>query len=136
MRKEEIKERIEEIKEEISGSWAADFVADWWDSLAGIRYLSDAVSEYADNNVSIYYCDIDKYYQEHIKESSDALKEYGYNLSDFEDLEEACRKGAQIAEYDEIYRDIMQYEDELEELQELLEELNEIEEQERGAEVC
>lgn len=128
MKKEnEILERIDEIKENLKGDYTLDFLNAWE---GYITDLSDNVSEFADNNTYIYYCDIDEYFENHIDESTDALKEFGYNLSDFSDLKEACRKGAQIAQYNEIYNDIMQDEDELEELKELYEELEELKSEE------
>lgn len=124
-------ERIEELKNEINDLYeqlnerGQDFYNDY--DIANIRYLSDAFHEFADSNVSIYYCDIEEYYKNHIQESSDALQEYGYNLSDFEDLEEAMQRGSQLAEYNEIYNDVAENEDIFNEIIEKLEEIEELE---------
>lgn len=116
---EEIKKQIEEITEELN-DWQRDFVAEY--DLTSIRYLSDCITEFADANVNIYYSDIEDYYRDHIAESSEALKEFGYNLSDFADLEEAMHKGAQIAQFIEIEAELHE-DNRLEELQQLYEEL-------------
>lgn len=116
---EEIKKEIEELTEELN-DWQKDFINDY--DLTDIDYLSDCIAEFADSNVNIYYSDIEEYYRDHITESSEALKEYGYNLSDFADLDEAMHKGSQIAQFMEIETEL--YEDNrLEELQQLYEEL-------------
>lgn len=127
-------ERVKELKEEIEelesclNERGQDFYNDY--DLQSIEYLSDAFSEFADSRVSIYYSDIEEYYNNHIQESSDALKEFGYNLSDFEDLEEAMHKGAQLAEYNEIYREVAENEEIFEQIKELMEELEELESEE------
>lgn len=127
--------RIEELKNEINDLYeqlnerGQEFYNDY--DITSIRYLSDAFHEYADSNVSIYYSDIEEYYKNHIQESSDALQEYGYNLSDFEDLEEAMHKGSQLAEYSEIYNEVAENEDIFNEIIEKLEEIEELEELEK-----
>ena len=114
---EEIKERLNDITVVFIGNY----------DITSTSYIEDYMSEYADSMVSIYYSDIDEYYQSHIQESSDALKEFGYTLNDFEDLEDACRRGAQLAEYQEYYNELMQDFDDVEQLKELYEELEELE---------
>lgn len=124
-------ERIEELKKEIEelegqlNERGQEFYRDY--DITNIRYLSDAFHEYADSRVEIYYNDIDEYYQNHIRESSDALKEFGYTLQDFDDLQDACRKGAQIAQYSEIYNELAENEDIFNEIIEKLEEIEELE---------
>ena len=123
--------RIEELRKEIEGlesqlNERGRYFYDDYD-ITNIKYLSDAFHEYADNNVSIYYCDIEEYYKNHIQESSDALKEFGYNLSDFGDLEEAMLKGSQLAEYNEIYNEVAENEDIFNEIIEKFEEIEELE---------
>lgn len=98
--------------------------------LLSVKYLSDAFAEFADSNTSIYYSDIEEYYKNHVKESSDALKEFGYNLSDFEDLDEAMRKGAQLAEYNEIYSKVAENEDIFNEIIKKMGKLQELKEEE------
>ena len=125
-------ERIEELKNEINDLYeqlnerGQDFYNDY--DITNAKYLDDLFHEYADGNVSIYYCDIEEYYKNHIQESSDALQEYGYNLSDFEDLEEAMHKGSQLAEYNEIYSEVAANEDIFNEIIEKFEEIEELEE--------
>ena len=124
-------ERIEELKNEINDLYeqlnerGQGFYNDY--DITTFNYLEDAFYEYADSNVSIYYCDIEEYYKNHIQESSDALQEYGYNLSDFRDLEEAMHKGSQLAEYMEIYNELAENEDIFNEIIEKFEEIEELE---------
>lgn len=122
---EELRKEIEELESQLNER-GQGFYNDY--DIADIKYLDDAFHEYADSNVSIYYCDIEEYYKNHIQESSDALKEYGYNLSDFEDLEEAMHKGSQLAEYSEIYNELAENEDIFNEIIEKFEEIEELEE--------
>ena len=121
---EELKKEIEELENELNKR-GRDFYNDY--DITSTNYLGDLFHEYADNNTSIYYSDIEKYYSTHIYESSDALKEFGYTLNDFESLEEAMHKGAQLAEYSEIYNEVAENESIFEELIEKFEELEELE---------
>ena len=121
---EELRKGIEELENQLNER-GRDFYNDY--DITTINYLSNAFHEYADSNVSIYYYDIEEYYKNHIQESSDALKEFGYNLSDFEDLDEAMHKGAQLAEYNEIYNEVAENEDIFNEIIEKLEEIDELE---------
>lgn len=127
MRKEEIMKEIEELESQLNER-GKEFYNDY--DLQSIEYLSDAFSEFADGRASIYYSDIEEYYKGHIQESSDALKEFGYNLSDFSDLDEAMHKGAQLAEYNEIYGEVAENEEIFEQIKELMEELEELESEE------
>lgn len=124
MRKEEIMKEIEELESQLNER-GQEFYADY--DIAGIKYLSDAFSEFADNRTSIYYSEIEEYYKNHMQESCDALKEFGYRLEDFEDLEEAMHKGSQLAEYNEIYGEVAENEEIFEQIKELMEELEELE---------
>lgn len=124
---EELRKEIEELENQLNER-GQDFYNDY--DLQSIKYLSDAFSEFADSNTSIYYSDIEEYYRTHTTESSEALKEFGYNLSDFEDLEEAMHKGAQLAEYNEIYSELAENEDIFNEIIEKLEEIEELESEE------
>ena len=124
---EELKKEIEELENQLNDR-GLDFYNNY--DITNIRYLSDNFHEYADSNVSIYYSDIEEYYKNHITESCEALKEYGYTLNDFEDLEEAMHKGSQLAEYSEIYNELAENESIFEELIEKFEELEELENEE------
>ena len=121
---EELKKEIEELESQLNER-GQEFYNDY--DITNIKYLSDAFHEYADSNVSIYYSGIEEYYKKHIQESSDALKEYGYNLSDFDDLDEAMLKGSQLAEYNEIYNELAENEDIFNEIIEKFEEIEELE---------
>lgn len=123
----ELKEEIEELESRLNDR-GLEFYNDY--DITSIEYLSDAFHEYADSNTSIYYSDIEEYYKNHIQESCDALKEYGYTLNDFEDLEGAMHKGSQLAEYSEIYGEVAENESIFEELIEKFEELEELEKEE------
>lgn len=120
----ELKEEIEELESRLNDR-GLEFYNDY--DITSIKYLSDAFHEFADGRVSIYYSDIEEYYKNHIQESCDALKEMGYTLNDFEDLEDAMHSGAQIAEYLEIYNEVSENESIFEELVEKFEELEELE---------
>ena len=124
---EELKKEIEELENQLNERGQA-FYNDY--DITNAEYLGDLFHEYADYNTSIYYSDIEEYYKNHIQESSDALKEYGYTLNDFEDLEEAMHKGSQLAEYSEIYNEVAENESIFEELIEKFEELEELENEE------
>lgn len=121
---EELKKEIEELENQLNDR-GQDFYNDY--DITSAKYLSDLFHEFADSNTSIYYSDIEEYYKNHIQESSDALKEFGYTLNDFEDLEEAMHKGSQLAEYSEIYNELAENESIFEELIEKFEELEELE---------
>ena len=123
----ELKEEIEELESRLNDR-GLEFYNDY--DITSIKYLSDGFHEFADGRVSIYYSDIEEYYKAHIYESSDALKEYGYTLSDFESLEDAMHKGSQLAEYNEIYNELAENESIFEELIEKFEELEELEKEE------
>lgn len=124
---EELRKEIEELENQLNDR-GLDFYNNY--DITSMRYLSDNFHEYADSNVSIYYSDIEEYYKNHITESCEALKEYGYTLNDFEDLEEAMHKGSQLAEYNEIYSELSENESIFEELIEKFEELEELEKEE------
>lgn len=123
---EELKKEIEELEEQLNER-GMDFFVNYEETLISGYHLEDLFHEYADNNVSIYYCDIEEYYKNHIQESSDALKEFGYNLSDFSDLDEAMHRGSQLAEYNEIYNELAENEYIFNEIIEKLEEIEELE---------
>ena len=124
---EELKKEIEELENQLNER-GKELYNDY--NIAKAKYLSDLFHEYADSNTSIYYSDIEEYYRAHIWESTEALKEFGYTLNDFHDLEEAMHKGAQLAEYNEIYSELVENESIFEELIEKFEELEELEKEE------
>lgn len=102
--------KLEEIKNKMNDT-TRDFLESYYDSLTTNDtvhdyYIGDLMHEFADSRVNIYYSDIEEYYKEHMQESSNALIEYGYELKDFDSLEEAMHRGSQMAQYQEIYNDI------------------------------
>lgn len=64
-------------------------------------YLSDAISQIADNNTSIYYSDIINFIAENVEEVNEAIQEFGWDGCG-KDL----YKAGQMAEYLQIMRDI------------------------------
>lgn len=121
---EELRKEIEELENQLNER-GEEFYNEY--NIQDIKYLSDSFCEFADGRVSIYYSDIEEYYKNHVQESSDALKDFGYTLNDFEDLDEAMHKGAQLAEYNEIYNEVAENEDIFNEIIEKLEEIEELE---------
>ena len=67
---EELRKEIEELESQLNER-GRDFYNDY--DITNIKYLSDAFHEYADSNVSIYYCDIEEYYK---KRSMDCFFEW------------------------------------------------------------
>lgn len=85
MRKEEMKEWLEERKEGLKGGMndlSIDFASDY--DLNTSSYFCDLLTEYADNQVSIYYDDLFewcKYNYEYIEE---AVAEFGIDERNFD----------------------------------------------------
>ncbi len=113
MTKKQIIKKIEASMNEITEK-INDYSIDFLDDYAGleVRYLRDLIDEFADNNISVYYSDQRKYYNDHYKECNDALLNYGYDLNEL--LKECgdldgiiCRAGA-IGEYDAIYTQLIE----------------------------
>lgn len=108
MTQEQIKNYLEQIKKELeseSSNSALDFVGDY--SLDCLHYLSDAFHEFADNQISVYYSDQFKYYEEHATECEDALLELydGDSIADKikkEGLYNLCCLAGVCGEYNEI----------------------------------
>ena len=95
------------------------------DFLEGVPsgYIDDAVNEYADSNISIYYADQRKFYFDNTELCENALQEYGYTGETLADLLKECgdldglicRAGA-VGEYASICRDIWDDNEELRQL--------------------
>lgn len=106
--KEESKNYLEEIKKDLeseSSNSALDFVGDY--SLDCLHYLSDAIHEFADGQISVYYSDQFKYYEEHPTECEDALLELydGESIANTikkEGLYNLCCLAGVCGEYNEI----------------------------------
>ena len=59
------------------------------------EYISDSISESADSFTSIYCSDRREFYYNNTELCMDAFRELGYELKDFDDLDDAiCRAGA------------------------------------------
>ena len=118
-RKEKILKEIEELKESLNED-QKDFFNDYMTKrvqvydketdklqpvrkLTSIAYLDDVMSEYADSQVSVYYYDQVNYYREHVAECMLSFNEWGCELKDFNDLEDAVAKAGVCGWYDEVY---------------------------------
>lgn len=88
-------QQLRDRKPELYGTISGD-VATGYNS-----YIEDAISECADAAVDIYYEDLKNYYFDHEEECTNALKELGYEMSQFDTLSDAMYKGAQCAEFQE-----------------------------------
>lgn len=65
------------------------------------QYICDAISNFADNNTSIFYCDIEKFMSENIDKVNDTISEFGWDGCG-NDL----HKAGQLAEFCAIEREI------------------------------
>ena len=110
------KEKLFSIKETIEkecNDYSLDFVSDY--EADDSSYLSDAFTEWADNDISIYYSDQFKYYEENPSECEDALLELygGESIADKikkDGLYSLCCLAGVCGQYNEITGDL--YEDE------------------------
>ena len=103
MKKEDLIKKIEGLKNDLRDQMCDEACGfcDCWEWY-NIRYLSDAISEYADSNTNIYYSDQRDYFYKDPKRASDLLKEYGYELDSFNDLDDAICKAGAVMEYSDI----------------------------------
>lgn len=108
-------EKLEERKEELKSIMNDDSIEMANDySIDNDNYFDDIVSEYADNNTSIYYNEQRQFYNDNVEFCEDAFKEFGYDIKEmFEDgmtLDDLVCKCGQIGEYkriqDNLYEDI------------------------------
>lgn len=83
-------ELIEETKKGIN-SMSIDLAYNNYDSSA---YISDAISEEADSNTSIYYSDIIKFISENVEKVNDTIEEFGWDGCGSD-----LYKAGQMAEY-------------------------------------
>ena len=81
--------------------YARDFLGDYANIDHNTQYICDAISNFADNNTSIYYCDIKNFIADHIDEVTDAIAEFGWDGCGSD-----LYKAGQMAEYLSIERDI------------------------------
>lgn len=104
---------IKETTEKKMNDYSLDFVSDY--EIDSSSYLSDAFTEWADNNISVYYSDQFNYYEEHATECEDALLELydGESIADKikkEGLYNLCCLAGVCGQYNEITGQL--YEDE------------------------
>ena len=94
----QIKELITELK-----SKSCDYIEYLCDYDSNC--ICDALAEIADNNTSIYYCDIINYLKDHVDEVNDIIDNYGWDGVDRD-----IYKAAQYAECEyilnQLHRDI------------------------------
>lgn len=79
---------------------SVDFAND--NGLDSSEFIDDAIQEYADNHVSIYYSEQKEFYDEHTELCEDALKEYGYDLNEMlktNTLIDIIYKAGEVGEY-------------------------------------
>ena len=96
---EQINELYNEHHNNLS-DYARDFLGDYAD-IESSSYICDAISNFADNNTSIYYFDIKNFIANHIDEVTDAIEEFGWDGCGSD-----LYKAGQMAEYLTIERDI------------------------------
>lgn len=97
---EQIKNLYDEHHDNLS-DYARDFLGDYADIDHNTQYICDAISDFADNNTSIYYYDIKNFIAEHIDEVTEAIAEFSW-----EGCGSDLYKAGQTAEYMYIERDI------------------------------
>ena len=68
-------------------------------------YISDAISESADGFTSIYYDEQREFYYNNTELCMDAFRELGYELKDFDDLDEAICKAGAVGEFMSLERE-------------------------------
>lgn len=118
---EEILNKIEELNDT-----QKDFLNDYFNTVEDLIdevYIGDKMTEFSDDNVSIYYSDIYNNLANKIDDIDDVLNEYGYNLSNFSSLNDAIVQGVQLLEYKNTL-DELNEDNRIQELQEILQELN------------
>lgn len=100
-------EKFENLRKEIEeglNDYSLDFVVDYsWNSYG---YISDAISEFADRNTSIYYSEQRKFYYDNTELCENALLDFGYDLNQMlregDTLDDLICKAGAIGEYMQI----------------------------------
>lgn len=135
---EELKKEIEDLMEEMNGS-QLDFIDQYMvtyhrnnneitKTFESLIYLDDAMHEFADSEVSVYYSDQREYYYNNQAACDNAFREYEYNLNDFYSIDDALCKAGAVGWYAEVYDALCNF-NRLEELNDLIEELEELEDE-------
>lgn len=103
MKKEDLIKKIEGLKNDLRDQMCGDACGfcDCWE-WCSIKYLSDTISEYADSNTDIYYSGQRDYFYKDPERASDLLKDYGYEIKDFNDLDDAICKAGAVMQYSDI----------------------------------
>ena len=96
-----IEDSTSNAKENLN-NYAIDFINDIY---IGSQYICDAVTEFADNNTSIYYSDIEEFMSNNIDKVNDTISEFGWDGCGCD-----LHKAGQLAEFcsieQEIYDDL------------------------------
>lgn len=85
MRKEELKEMLEERKEDLKGRMndlSVDFASDY--DITTSAYLSDLFNEYADSQIYIYYSDLFEWCKDNYEYVEEAVAEFGVDSKNFD----------------------------------------------------
>ena len=85
MKKEELKEILEERKEDLKGRMndlSVDFASDY--DINTSSYLSDLFNEYADSQVDIYYNDLFEWCKDNYEYVEKAVAEFGVDSKNFD----------------------------------------------------
>ena len=105
MRKEEMKEWLEERKEDLKGGMndlSVDFASDY--DLNTSSYLSDLFNEYADSQVDIYYSDLFEWCKHNYEYVEEAVAEFGIDSRNF-DFIEIIRSGQFLYNERQLFED-------------------------------
>lgn len=97
-------EQIENLYDEHYNNlsdYARDFLGNYADIDHNTQHICDAISDFADNNTSIYYSDIKNFIADHIEEVNEAIAEFGWDGCGSD-----LYKAGQMAEYLTIEREI------------------------------
>lgn len=94
-----MKEELKQYLKTLYGTVSEDLAGCQYDG-----YISDAISESADGFTSIYHDDQREFYYNNTELCMDALKEFGYKLEDFNDLDQAICKAGENGEYMSLER--------------------------------
>lgn len=70
-----VKGRIDNLKDILSDVIGSEEFCNY----SGDTYVSDAITEIADSNTSIYYSDIIKFISEHVDDVNDTIQEFGWD---------------------------------------------------------
>lgn len=109
MKKDILENKFEELKNEMSDTYALDFANNY--GVSDSNYICDAITEFADNNTSIYYSEQREYYNDNPEECERALLELydPESIADFikdSGLDSLICKAGALGEYEAISGEI------------------------------